>query len=312
MKVVMLAKKDWANTGWRFSKCLELLKYDVHTYKLKYTRLPHPHQMNRVKNFQGVRDQVVDADVIHFIASEYIGLNLDMDKYKVVVNHGGSKYRRAPGKVNRLFNPFVDASLIQCPDLLGLGALNEHLIYYPVDTDFIKPDFGLPARKLRVGHFPSSTAVKGTRTILNSINRIRRKINYVGIGEGSNKTVGWLANLERMKACDVIIETVRPSLKGKRYGEWGNTALEASSSGCIVITNCLSRDVYEAEYGCELPLLVANNGPELDARLYEVLSMSADEIQNKKYELRQWAEDYHSFRPTAKRLHERIYRHFEG
>lgn len=329
MKVLVLAIDDWANTGWRFSKCLEYLGYDVTSYKAKPHVFNYPAQIKVHSDMQAaikikgrynkkpllslcvpeIKSLVEEHDVIHFIASGFIDTGADLADKRVVVNYGGSTYRRNPGIVSDFFNKISDASLIQCPDLLGLGAKNEHLIYYPVDTDFIQPVFNKIAKSPKFSHFPSSSASKGTQTILNVIGGM--DINYIGKTNSNNKTnrISWLDNLKRMAECDVYIETVQPKLKGKRFGEWGNTTLEAAALGKIVITNTLSKDLYEKEYG-ELPLLVANNEKQLKKRIKEILSLSEKEIYKLQRKFRQWAEDKHSIPSTSKRLEDKIYRDF--
>ena len=84
---------------------------------------------------------VENARVVHFRDSMLIDTGFDLTKKPVVVQHGGRSYRIAHEILNTLFNEFADAALIQMPDLLGLGAKNEHLIYYPVQTDRLKPKY---------------------------------------------------------------------------------------------------------------------------------------------------------------------------
>jgi len=312
MKVLVLAVDDWANTGWRFSRCLKLLGYDVEGFK----KNPHPfgykEQIEVFKSMADVKKKAVESDVIHFIASSFIDTGVDLSKKFVVVNHGGSAYRKSSVKVSKFFNAFVDASLIQSPDLLNLGAKNEHLIYYPIDVNFIKPVFNEVGNKLIVGHFPSNAKLKGTPSILQVVNEFVSKINYVGVrGVDKRKNViKWEDNLARVAKCDIIIETMNAEMRLNKTavvsGEWGNTALEAAASGKVLITNTLSKDIYEREYG-ELPILVANNKDQLRQRLEEVLSMSSKEIMVLKHKMRQWAEDNHSLEATAKRLEDKIY-----
>lgn len=336
MKVLMLAVDDWANTGWRFSRCLKLLGYEVEAFKRNkhvfgYTeqwdtldilaRRPVYKSLTQVVQAPELKGYMEEFDVIHFIASSFIDTGLDLTKKFVVVNHGGSGYRNHSERVSAFFNQFVDASLIQCPDLLNLGAKNEHLIYYPVDVNFIRPTFNRIDKKLVVGHFPSTAIVKGTKEILKVVDMFEDKINYVGIRDLNDKKnrLEWKDNLVRVSKCDVIIETMNTELilytdiNGRKIksGEWGNTALEAAASGKIVITNTISKHIYEKEYG-ELPLLIANNGEQLKQRLEEVISMSKEEIMSLKHKMRQWAEDNHSLEATAKRLEDKIYGKFHA
>jgi hypothetical protein len=327
MKVLMLAVHDWANTGYRFLKCLRLLGYNVTAFKAMSHKFNYPDQIKihgglkhkeyKVKPWISMvapelKQFVQEAEVVHFIATTFIDTGEDLTQKKVVINYGGSTYRRNPYVVSKFFNNFVDCSLIQCPDLLNLGAKNEHLIYYPVDTDFIQPVFNQIGSKLLVGHFPSNSEVKGTKTVLDVVKN-NKNIEYVGKksrNKRKKERINWLDNLKRMSQCDVYIETIQPVLEGKKFGEWGNTALEAASLGKIVITNTLTKDLYNKEYG-KLPLLIANNKKQLKKRLNYLSSLTEGEILNLKRKTRQWAEDKHSISATAKRLYEKIYKYFE-
>ena len=61
--------------------------------------------------------------------------------------------------------------------MLGLGAKNEHWIYYPVDTDYLKADYKTP-NKLVIGHFPSNPDVKGTEAITRVISKLEKDPKY--------------------------------------------------------------------------------------------------------------------------------------
>ncbi len=331
MDVLLLAVNDWANTGYRFYKCLRHLGLDVLPMKGQYHPFHYPEQIpihpdlaklepnNFYYNVPGFKQFGETAKVLHYIASTFVnpGLNLAEVKNKnVVMHHGGRAYRVNHGMFNEKYNGFVNASLIQCPDLLGYGAVNEHLIYYPVDTDFIQPVFK-PERegKITVGHFPSIPKDKGTTVISKTALEVSRKSNgrikYVGAIDEDFRRTGlliWQDNLRRMAYCDVIVETVSMTAQnGLKYGEWGNTALEAAALGKIVVTNSLTADLYRKEYGrCEL--IIANDENQLREALTSISEMSDNDLRNKRELTRAWAEKYHSIPATAKRLWDKIYK----
>ena len=332
--VLMLTRSDWANTGYRFSRCLEMLGLRVLFLKGNYHVFGYPKQghidsrLNFMDNkypvkvsmpsFEGLAQ---NSRVIHFIASTFVNTGINLNEKFVVVQHGGSTYRIEPTRANDVFNNFSDASIIQCPDLLNLGAKNEHLIYYPVDTDNLQPVYKLQGldEKIRIGHFPSDPFNKGTKTILEVIKKLKNdplvgdKFEYVGVKTHSGEThrVSWKQNLERMASADVIIETHKPLLdlggRGeKRFGEWGNTAIEAASLGKSVITNSLSTEYYKKEYG-ECALHIANDVEALEAQLRKLINMTADELLEDKKKTREWVVKKHSMKATALRLWEKIY-----
>jgi hypothetical protein len=333
--VLMLARNDWANTGYRFSKCLELLGLRVlyikgcpHAFgypvqapidvSLSWMHAKYPVKVNAPHY-----GQLAQASrAIHYIATSHIDTGIDLTKKKVVVQHGGSTYRIEPKLANDTFNSFADAAIIQCPDLLNLGANNEHLIYYPVDTQLIKPHYRTDAGKILVGHFPSSPANKGTSKILEVIRKMQQdpsiseKFEYVGVTNpsGNQHQVSWQQNLERMKNCDIIIETHQPNLKldgreSKVFGEWGNTAIEAASLGKSVITNSLTSKIYSKEYG-DMGLHIANDEETLTNNLYELIGLGRKKLLEDGEKTRNWVVENHSMEATAVRLWDKIYSNF--
>jgi len=248
---------------------------------------------------------VDSSKVLHFIASTVLG-GVKLNGQKKVVQHGGSVYRQNANDMNKEFSD-VDATIIQCPDLLGLGAKNESLIYYPVDTDMIKPT-GNGGKKLRIGHFPSNPEVKGSDMIerLMRAMKIEYEFKYDFEYVGSRETVPWRDNLKRMGECDIIIECLNPQQGKAVYGEWGNTALEAAALGKIVITNSLKEDIYKQEYGhCEL--LIANSLNAMKNHLGLLLDGGIN-INHKKEATRQWVVEKHSMKATAERLWNKVYK----
>jgi len=328
LDVLCLTKYDWANSVFRYVKCLKSLglkviffKGESHHFSYPEQGMIHPAIGNApphtclgqhplIVKVPELKKLAEKAKVIHYFASNFIDTGADLSGKKVIGQHGGSMYRQDPDAVNAFFNPIVDATIIQCPDLLGLGAKNEHLVYYPVDTDYIIPDFRRKNKKLLIGHFPSYTESKGTNTILKVIRglngKVKDRFEYVGIETPMAQNLSWLEHLKRVNDCDILIETCNPIFMGKQFGAFGNAALEAAALGKIVVTNDLYQNIYKKEYGdCEL--VIANNGNELKNVLTKLLSLSDDEILEKKRKTREWAERNHSIPVTAKRLFDKIY-----
>jgi glycosyltransferase involved in cell wall biosynthesis len=332
--VLMLTHYDNANTGYRFSKCLELLGLKVLFYKGRTHSYNYPKQgkvHRAIAKTKKIRDSastfyipalqpiVKEAKVIHFIASSFINTGLHLTNKKVVVQHGGSLYRQYYKRLNRIFNPIADATIIQMPDLLNLGAKNETYISFPVDTDYLKPNFKRKSNKILIGHFPSGIEVKGTRLILDAIQRLKNfpelknRFEYVGIKDLNVKPksggISWDSNLKRVSNCDVIIDACNLKQRGKVYGEWGNSAFEAAALGTIPITHSLKVGLYEKIYG-KCPLHIANRKKDVVNRLREIILMSDKELLAEKKKLRKWIVRKHSFKATAKRLWDEIYCNF--
>jgi hypothetical protein len=302
---------------WMCAKHLGLnaiaIKGKMHPFMYPFQAPLHPSLMNTPINSApltvmapGLESMIDSARVVHLFTSTYPMCTAKWDKVPVIVQHGGTFYRQNPKEMNTFFNSMVQQTVIQCPDLLNLGAKNETLIYYPVDTNMIRPDFTKKGNKLVVGHFPSNPEVKGTETIYNAVKDIEG-IEYMGAKPGETWGLKpWAVNLKRFHQCDVIIETCKADQNGKPFGEFGNTALEASASGCICVSNCLRQDIYEREYG-DLGLHVANNGTELRAEIIRLTAISDERLMAEKKDCYTWAVNNHSIPVTADRLWERVY-----
>lgn len=329
LQTLMMSQHDWANTGWRFFKLLQLIgvkgiivKGELHPFDYPKQAPIHPALANKgsamLIRAPGLKPLADEAEILHFYASTYVNTGVDPHSKPVIMQHGGSAYRKHHEKLNAIYNEFVDSTIIQCPDLLGLGAVNEVLIYYPVDTQLIKPRYDrLLDDRLVIGHFPSNPLVKGTENILKVIEKLKAdkalssRFKYVGTDNASKMThiVPWEHNIDRIAKCDILIETCSPDLDGRVYGEWANAALEAAASGCIVVTNTLTPELYAKEYG-DCALHIANDPEALEKKLRDLISLSDDEIQKEKEAARKWAVDKHGMIATAKRLWDKVYCHY--
>lgn len=327
--ILIIAYQDWANTGYRFSKCLEIIGLNVKIIKMKKHKNNYPEQAEiynsisklkecfplTIKVDEYIRNLIKESYILNLHASTYIDHEnkFDYRDINTIVTHGGTTYRKYPELNNKIYNSFVKKTIIQCPDLLNLGAKNEVLVYYPIDSENITPDFSFKhENKLIIGHFPSSTSVKGTKKILSAINKLKNKYSdkfiYIGSSETHPNIVSWEENLKRYKNCDIIIETVNEKQNGKPYGEWGNTCLEAAISGCIVLTNCHSKNIYLKEYNCEPEFMITNNEDDIIKNLLILFKMSQNELLKKKINIYNWAKNNHSFKATGLRLWNKVYK----
>lgn len=318
--VLMLTIDDNANTGWRFFKCVQHLglkalffKGSVHPFLYPEQGIIHPSIAALPKNLiTRARDLAPVAEyskAIHYFHSTFIDTGVKRDNKRIIMQHGGANYRVNHEGVNKVFNNIVDYTIVQMPDLAGLGAKNEHLIYFPVDTEFIKPKIRLHD-EIRIGHFPSNPHIKGSSSISTIVNEFMDKYKFgYGYSDGYRQKLPWLLALERMQRFDVIIETFSMKAQGLKYGEWGNTALEAAAMGKLVITNSLGIDMYKESYGVDnCPLLIANTEDQLREKIEYVLTASRSTLEKHMTDTRLWVEKYHSIPATAQRLWDKIYR----
>lgn len=337
--VLMLTFYDWANTGWRFCKSVKKMhelgygpKLNVLAYKGQPHAYQYPDQMpiyyplhSRrpidnypiIVNAPELRHLVERAKVVYFLAETFIDTGADLTGKYIIVQTSGSTLRNQPKRVSDFFNPILNKTIAQFPTLMNLGMKNEVLIYYPVDTDFIQPDYERrDPNKIIIGHFPSTPEAKGTNVITSVINKLEAdpsvsgKFKYIGERNAQKRNTiprDWLYQLGLMRECDVIIETIKTEYNGRPFGEFGNTAMEAAALGKIVITNSLNVDLYHKEYGPELAPLITNDAETLECNLRDVLSVNDNDLRVERKRTRKWVRDNHSIDATAKRLWEKVF-----
>jgi len=341
--ILILTNWDWANTGWRYKRAMETMPSPRPLRVLMYKGQPHafnyPEQApihwklhNRSYRIGNdgkpcrhpiiipcpeLRPMVERARCVWFQAETFIDTEADLRGKHVFVTLSGATMREEPGKVGGFFNRFTEKSIAQFPTLMNLGAKDEVLIYYPVDTDYLHPAFERHCpEKVIIGHFPSNPDNKGSALIRSVIERLEKdpvlgqRFQYIGTAATEWRQirhVDWRDNIDRMKRCDVLIETIQMEIGGKPFGEWGNTAIEGAALGKIVITNSLNTDLYRREYG-DLGLWIANDGEQLEKQLRRVLALSDAELCLEKQRSRQWVETHHSIPATGQRLWDRVFK----
>jgi len=89
--------------------------------------------------------------------------------------------------------------------------------------------------------------------------------------------------------------------KGKPYGSWGITALEAAAMGKVVFTQMNNPSLYEKTYGCLPELMCYNDKSEFIDNLQSLIdSPSAIRVMQKL--TREWVVKHHSFESTGKKM----------
>ena len=311
--VLFLSGKDYANLGYLLAKSIRAAGVSATSLKRKFNP-------NRPKSMQSRLYQPEDesfvravekADVIVHMHSAYTEIPPDLLKdKKIVVFHGGSRYRLNPRKLNGKFNPHVHLSLVQTGELLELGAKNPHWLLPPVDLKRIKPNYTFHDSKLVVGHFSSRPDMKGNHpyakgTLLIGI--MMKSLRKAGFGDNfeyrsSQGFIPWSENLRRMGECDVYIESLGLAAKKNiNRHDWSMTALEAAASGCITITNFAYEEMYKKEYGLH-GLIVANTRQGLVDVMKNLFDMDQGELLTLKHKARAWVEEKHSFEAVGIRL----------
>jgi hypothetical protein len=122
--ILMLTENDWANTGYRFHKCLKLLGLRVEVYKGNKHRYDYPEQAPTleclVRNLSPgapripiihhttdpiLADLIGRAKVVNFHASSFYTIpnyELIYKTKKMVATHGGQSYRKLPDSNNAI------------------------------------------------------------------------------------------------------------------------------------------------------------------------------------------------------------------
>jgi len=303
MKVVFIASSDWSNLGYILSECLKTVGVDSVMLKEKKHYFKYPKQGIIVNNMQEAIKYIHDADIIQFMHSvipTWFKLKFAFkNKKKLAVFHGGSKYRLNYVEINKIFNPIVDLTLIQTPELLNLGAKNEKWITPAVDTFFIIPKYDF-SDKLIVGHYPSSSIAKNSESIGKIMKMMGLKYNNFEY-RYSYEAVPWKSQLKRVSSCDIYIENLTLYYQKMMVGVWGLTALEVAACGGIVITPFVHADLYTRHYG-EFGPCIANNETELVSTLNSLLTMSRQDLLELKMKNRRWVETFHSYEAVGSRL----------
>jgi hypothetical protein len=299
MNVVLVANHDWSNLGYILSECLNsvgiksvMLIGNMHHFK-------YPNHGVLIKKPQQAHKYIEQADIIQFMHSQRPPW-VKIKNKKNVVFHGGSTYRLKSEQVNKQFNGWIDMSLIQTPDLLGLGAKNEKWILPPINTESIQPVYHNQNDKLIFAHYPSSSLTKKSKNIELVINKIKKKYNNFEYLYSDHK-VPWGKQIKRVSKCDIYIEKLNMKQGKMTTGVWSMAALEGAALGKIVITTFSHLSKYEKSYG-KFELEIANSSEELEYVIEKFLCKTPEEIMEYKLKTRRWVEKYHSYKAIGTKL----------
>jgi hypothetical protein len=301
MKVLVLANTDWAGVGNNLTDSLCRVGVDAKLY-CKNKGL-YQHKNNSITKNQAIIFSK-KCNIIQYMHSEKVDLDINLKGKKIVVFHGGGKYRDDPQQICNVFNGIVDCSIIQTYDLFGLGAKNEKWLLPGIDVHSIIPVYNINNNKIIVGHYPSSKIGKGSETIEKIIKNIKGKVPEFEFIRSYNR-VSWDQQLKRLSEVDIYIE--RMSLQKltkngwKRTGVWGMTALEAAALGKIVVTNFYGKKFYKKQFG-DYALQVADSEKQMTEILINLLSSTKKELLSLKKETVKWVKEKHSLEVLGKRL----------
>ena len=296
MKVLNISSDDYANFAHDNAKALRAAGVDCVDWKTNPHVFNYPSERKLVRPSK-IQDEAPNFDLVQIFHSDRSLLHLVKNSgSRLFVYHTGTRYRANPLVHNKHFNPHVERSFIALGEFEGLGSKNETYIVGAVDFD---PDLVVDKvyQPYTIGHFPSNKEIKGTKDILETINKV--KGSYLLNVDTSPEP--YLKQLQRLSDCEIYIELFKPSLDGRKYGSFGITALEAASLGKVVITQNLSANVYRKHYG-EPALFLCDTKEELSRRIEYLLNMETEEFKSLQIASRNWIQSNHSHQATGKRL----------
>ena len=291
IKVVLVAKNDWANLGAQYARSLRKIGVDAIMFTGNSHKFKYPNQGIKFRSISKILPYIKEAKIVHLLHSQNIIPIVNLKGKKVVVSHTGSRYRTKYIEVNKIFNTFVDLSIVG-GSLYGKGAKNEYWIPGGVvDTQLLKPMYKKSSDKIIIGHYPSSSKMKGSETITNVMKNV--KGNY--IFKYNPKVISWQNNIKRLNECDIYIESF---VENRSFGI---AALEAAALGKIVISAYAFKQKYEETTG-ELGLIPVKNQKELKEEIERIINLPKNKILEMKKRSREWVEKYHSYEAVGLRL----------
>lgn len=296
MKVLNVCTDDWANFMYDNMKSLHAVGVNCHSAKL------NPHVCNYKNESCVVKEQSIlnimyKYDVIQIFHSDVRFLNHATKlKKKIIVYHTGTVYRVGHEQLNLKFNPWVHRSVIALGELMGLGSAKETYMVGACETQNERKEIVHP---FKVAHYPSNHEIKGTKDIIEIMSVFKHF-------DCSTERIDHKFQIDRMNQCDVYIELFSPTNNGKKYGSWGITALEAASLGKIVITQNLSKNVYEKHYG-SCPFILLKEKNDLIKVITDLMTMGATQLNVLGDETKNWFEEKHSHMATGQYILKNIF-----
>jgi len=291
VKVVLLARNDYTRLGAEYARSLRSIGIDADMFVQYLHQFEYPDQGNIFKTDKDILPYIKEATIIHFMHSQNPIPKIDLKGKKVVVSHTGTAYRKRYRKINKIFNPIVDLTIVGA-DLFGKGAKNEYWIESGiVDTEKLRPVYERSNNILIVGHFPSKSANTGSTEIIKIMKNIKGNFEF----RYSDKAVPWEEQIKRMSECDVYLERLT-----KNSG-FGITVLEAAALGKIVFTPYAFENKYRETIG-EFDLINIKSADDLIAKTEEFISLPNDKLLEMKKKSRAWVEKHHSHKVVGEKL----------
>ena len=300
--ILFAANHDYACFSHNMANAYRTVRDDIVDLILHPHAFDYPSQSSVVK--RSLMERTMQrADEIHIMHSDPTILQMALmwkkESCRLIHWATGTRYRQAPDKINRLFNPYVDLTMVALTELMSLGAKDPHYIVGAIDTDTIKPERYYSDGTPQIYHLPSCTKTKGTDTILDIVRSLHGDFNF----EYKIDRSSYSQQLELMQKCDIYLELFAPEQDGKPYGSWGITALEAAAMGKIVFTQMNDDSHYIEVYGYPPALLCYDNKLTFRNDLQHLIS-EPFLIKEHQENTRNWVVENHSYQATGKKMQE--------
>jgi len=306
MNVLFVARTDWTNFGYNFSEALNSVGITSHSaYQKENVIGPKGIHFNKYDKIKGLVEEA-DVVIINHTKSP-IGMTqieddiLKKDK-KLLVLHGGSNYRQNSNRFNSEYNNIVHATLTFY-DLRNKGAKNEKLLMVPVDTNFLQPIYHR-RDKLIVANYPTQYATRPLAKGRDIVVKAMKELNDGSfIFKGETNVIPWNEHIDRIRDCDIYIESINTDQKGIPLTAYGVVGAEAAALGKIVIGKFFHYKDVERDFApCKCKIRHAYDGESLKEVMTYLLSLSKEEIFELQKESREWAINCHSYKAVGTRL----------
>lgn len=313
MKIINICQDDWANFA--FDNAVALASIEgIDAVCLKRNKhIANYAEEGAVVSIQSMIEEIKKADIIQFFHDNVGLFNALKPHFKgkhVIAYHTSSIYRRDYASINAAMNPHIVRAVNAMPEFMGKGAKNEIYMVGAMKNITHAKHIKMPDELIKVAHYPSNPIVKGTEKIKSMVSSVAGALSgmdYIKWQFNCETTfINADAQIKRMGECDIYIELFsHVDSLGSPYGNFGITALEAASMGCVVITNCLSREIYEKHYG-PIGLKVANTEEEFKKTLTDLLYMDPEQLFDEKLKAKEWFINKHSYFASAQYIKENI------
>ena len=316
-KIVMLSRFDFAGSGYRIAEAINLNSnnfvdyFVMFPYVGTFTRRPAfvindgekliatPDRVDRLN------DIIASADIIHFKgdflpSEEYFPSVILPKNIPIIITVGGSFYNRLSKDVKPI------AEYLKICDLITAITPN---INYP-EAKGIFTQHAFPTHKFKnewkrgdkilIAHSPTYRITKGTRFIIEAVNKLKSKYN---ISLDMIENVCYSECRKRKKQSTIFFEQIG------LHGICGNSAIESMAMGIPTI-GYISPKALEQSDGKWENIPVVNSGNTVESLTKALEIMINSDLTKLSQRTKKWCDDFYSYKTVGKmwsKIYETIY-----